>query len=115
MLYERTGSLYPCIGLHCVNNSVAFSSTQDWTWQIPVYFWIGGIGAGVHLFSTVAQLLGHEDRALIRTSRYTVLIKANECDFGWVKQESGVEASSRTTFVIQDKTGGKLTNPKACQ
>ena len=45
-----------------------------WTWQIPVYFWIGGIGAGVHLFSTVAQLLGHEDRALIRTSRYTVLL-----------------------------------------
>ncbi len=45
-----------------------------WTWQIPVYFWIGGIGAGVHLFSTVAQLLGHEDRALIRTSRYTVLV-----------------------------------------
>jgi formate-dependent nitrite reductase membrane component NrfD len=45
-----------------------------WTWQIPVYFWIGGIGAGVHLFSTVAQLLGHEDRALVRTSRYTVLL-----------------------------------------
>src|ERR671919_1926969 len=45
-----------------------------WTWQIPVYFWIGGIGAGVHLFSTIAQLLGHEDRALVRTSRYTVLL-----------------------------------------
>jgi formate-dependent nitrite reductase membrane component NrfD len=45
-----------------------------WTWQIPVYFWIGGIGAGVHLFATVAQLLGHEDRALVRTSRYTVLL-----------------------------------------
>ncbi len=45
-----------------------------WTWQIPLYFWLGGIGAGVHLFSTVAQLLGHEDRALMRTSRYTVLV-----------------------------------------
>src|ERR671920_600056 len=45
-----------------------------WTWQIPVYFWIGGIGAGVHLFSTIAHLLGHEDRALIRKSRYTVLL-----------------------------------------
>jgi len=44
-----------------------------WTWQIPVYFWIGGIGAGVHLFSTIAQILGHKDEALIRTSRYTVL------------------------------------------
>ena len=45
-----------------------------WTWQIPVYFWIGGIGAGTHLFSTVAQLLGHEDAALKRASRYTVLV-----------------------------------------
>ena len=45
-----------------------------WTWQIPVYFWIGGIGAGTHLFSTVAQLLGHEDEALKRVSRYTVLL-----------------------------------------
>lgn len=44
-----------------------------WTWQIPVYFWIGGIGAGVQLFSTIAQILGHRDQALIRTSRYTVL------------------------------------------
>lgn len=44
-----------------------------WTWQIPVYFWIGGIGAGVHLFSTIAQILGHEDEALTRTGRYTVL------------------------------------------
>lgn len=45
-----------------------------WTWQIPVYFWIGGIGAGTQLFSTVAQLLGHEDRTLTRVSRYTVLV-----------------------------------------
>jgi len=44
-----------------------------WTWQIPVYFWIGGIGAGVHLFSTVAQILGHKDEALTRASRYTML------------------------------------------
>jgi formate-dependent nitrite reductase membrane component NrfD len=44
-----------------------------WTWQIPIYFWIGGIGAGVHLFSTMAQLLGHKDEALTRASRYTVL------------------------------------------
>ncbi|MEA2270362.1 MAG: protease family protein [Solirubrobacteraceae bacterium] len=36
LLYVRTGSLYPCIALHCVNNSVAFGATQDWTWQIPV-------------------------------------------------------------------------------
>jgi formate-dependent nitrite reductase membrane component NrfD len=45
-----------------------------WTWQVPIYFWIGGIGAGTQLFATVAQLLGHEDDALKRASRYTVLV-----------------------------------------
>lgn len=44
-----------------------------WTWQVPIYFWLGGIGAGTQLFATVAQLLGHEDEALKRASRYTVL------------------------------------------
>src|SRR5829696_370176 len=38
LLYVKTGSLYPCIGLHCANNSVAFGVTQDWSWQIPVLF-----------------------------------------------------------------------------
>jgi formate-dependent nitrite reductase membrane component NrfD len=45
-----------------------------WTWQIPIYFWLGGIGAGTQLFATVAQLLGHRDEALTRASRYTVLV-----------------------------------------
>src|SRR3954471_5862345 len=36
MLYAKTGSLYPCIALHCANNSVAFGATQHWTWQIAV-------------------------------------------------------------------------------
>jgi formate-dependent nitrite reductase membrane component NrfD len=44
-----------------------------WTWQIPIYFWLGGIAAGTQLFATVAQLLGHQDEALKRASRYTVL------------------------------------------
>src|SRR5919112_3632298 len=44
-----------------------------WTWEIYTYFWVGGIGAGVHLISTVARLLGYEDKALMRTSRYTLL------------------------------------------
>jgi formate-dependent nitrite reductase membrane component NrfD len=44
-----------------------------WTWQVPIYFWLGGIGAGTQLFATVAQLLGHKDEALTRISRYTVL------------------------------------------
>lgn len=44
-----------------------------WTWEIFVYFWIGGIGAGAHLASVIGQLLGWKDKAFTRTSRYTVL------------------------------------------
>jgi formate-dependent nitrite reductase membrane component NrfD len=47
---------------------------HTWTWEVPVYFWLGGIGAGAHLISTVAQLLGWRDRAFFRTTRYTVLV-----------------------------------------
>jgi membrane protease YdiL (CAAX protease family) len=36
LLYWRTGSLYPCITLHALNNSLAFGVSQHWTWQIPV-------------------------------------------------------------------------------
>src|SRR5919197_1390635 len=38
LLRERTGSLLPCIVLHCANNSVAFGVSQDWGWEIPVLF-----------------------------------------------------------------------------
>jgi uncharacterized protein len=35
LLYWRTGSLYPCIALHALNNSLAFGVSQHWDWQIP--------------------------------------------------------------------------------
>jgi membrane protease YdiL (CAAX protease family) len=38
LLRERTGSLYPCIVLHCANNSLAFGVSEDWSWEIPVLF-----------------------------------------------------------------------------
>jgi membrane protease YdiL (CAAX protease family) len=38
LLRERTGSLYPCIVLHCANNSLAFGVSQNWGWEIPVLF-----------------------------------------------------------------------------
>jgi len=38
LIRERTGSLYPCIALHCLNNSLAFGVSQDWGWEIPVLF-----------------------------------------------------------------------------
>jgi membrane protease YdiL (CAAX protease family) len=36
LLYWKTGSLYPCIVLHALNNSLAFGVTQHWDWQVPV-------------------------------------------------------------------------------
>jgi len=36
LLRERTGSLYPGIALHCMNNSLAFGVSQHWSWEIPV-------------------------------------------------------------------------------
>jgi membrane protease YdiL (CAAX protease family) len=36
LIYWRTRSLYPCIALHSLNNSLAFAVSQHWGWQIPV-------------------------------------------------------------------------------
>jgi membrane protease YdiL (CAAX protease family) len=44
LLREYTGSLYPGIALHCVNNAMAMSSSQHWGWQIPVVL-IGSLAA----------------------------------------------------------------------
>jgi uncharacterized protein len=52
MLRERTGSLYPCIALHCANNSLAFGVSQDWGWEIPVLF-----VAALSLISVAALLV----------------------------------------------------------
>jgi len=31
-LYRQTGSLYPCIATHCLNNSIAFGALEKWGW-----------------------------------------------------------------------------------
>ncbi|HYM44670.1 MAG TPA: CPBP family intramembrane glutamic endopeptidase [Solirubrobacteraceae bacterium] len=36
LLYRYTGSLYPCIVAHSLNNSLAFASLESWGWQAPV-------------------------------------------------------------------------------
>jgi membrane protease YdiL (CAAX protease family) len=36
LLYRFTGSLYPCMVAHSLNNSVAFASLEGWGWQTPV-------------------------------------------------------------------------------
>jgi membrane protease YdiL (CAAX protease family) len=34
LVYERAGSLYPCIALHVLNNAIAFGSDEHWTLRI---------------------------------------------------------------------------------
>jgi hypothetical protein len=36
LLYRYSGSLYPCMIAHSLNNSIAFSSLENWSWQAPV-------------------------------------------------------------------------------
>jgi membrane protease YdiL (CAAX protease family) len=44
LLYRYTGSLYPCIAVHSLNNSLAFASLEGWGWQAPVLM-IGSLAA----------------------------------------------------------------------
>ena len=53
VLYERTGSLYPGIALHALNNSIALGLTQNWTWEILPTL-VGAVIASL----TIAALLG---------------------------------------------------------
>lgn len=46
VLYRTTGSLYPCIGVHALNNCIAFASLEGWT-----------LGQGVLLVLAVAATL----------------------------------------------------------
>jgi uncharacterized protein len=36
LLYRCSGSLYPCIVVHSLNNSIAFAALEGWGWQAPV-------------------------------------------------------------------------------
>ena len=46
LLYRSTGSLYPCIVAHSINNSVAFASLEDWSWQMPLLALASLLGIG---------------------------------------------------------------------
>ena len=52
LLYRYTGSLYPSIVAHSLNNSIAFSSLEHWSWQIPIMIVAAllGVGALASLF-----------------------------------------------------------------
>lgn len=60
MLYEWTGSLYPPIALHALNNSVALGVNLGWSWQIPAMM-VGSTAAALLCSWRLARAIG--DRA----------------------------------------------------
>jgi membrane protease YdiL (CAAX protease family) len=56
MLYRRTGSLYPCIATHSLNNSLAFGVLESWSWQIPVLM-LGAL-ATIGLLAMIFRRIG---------------------------------------------------------
>ena len=66
LLYHWTGSLYPCIALHTINNSIALGGVLQWTWQAPLLI------AGSTLAAlAISRLIAHrlDDTHLRRHSR----------------------------------------------
>jgi CAAX protease family protein len=62
LLYEWTGSLYPTIALHALNNSIALGSNLKWDWQIPVMM-VGSTAAALLCARLIAQAIGTGARA----------------------------------------------------
>ena len=61
LLYEWTGSLYPAIALHALNNSIALGANLDWDWQIPVMM-VGSTAAALLCASLLARAIGDRER-----------------------------------------------------
>jgi membrane protease YdiL (CAAX protease family) len=55
IVYWKTGSLYPCIALHALNNSIAFGATEHWHWEIPLLAG-ASLGAIALVLASVARL-----------------------------------------------------------
>jgi membrane protease YdiL (CAAX protease family) len=59
LLYRYSGSLYPCMIAHSLNNSLAFSSLENWGWQAPVLL-VGalvGIWILVQVFTRIGLIV----------------------------------------------------------
>ena len=61
LLYHYSGSLYPCIALHALNNSIALGAALSWSWEIPVAMVGSTIGA-LALAAALGRVLGARPR-----------------------------------------------------
>ncbi|MEA2230742.1 MAG: protease family protein [Solirubrobacteraceae bacterium] len=62
MLYHWTGSLYPTIALHALNNSLALGVALKWSWEIPVTM-VGSVAMTLLIAWSIGRLLGHRHGA----------------------------------------------------
>src|SRR5215210_608473 len=49
LLYLRTGSLLPCIGLHALNNAIAFAVTKEMAWSVALMTVVGSVVVSVSI------------------------------------------------------------------
>ncbi|HEX3391199.1 MAG TPA: CPBP family intramembrane glutamic endopeptidase [Solirubrobacteraceae bacterium] len=56
-LYRQTGSLYPCIATHCLNNSIAFGALEKWSWWQIALLAIGALST-IGLLGLALRRLG---------------------------------------------------------
>jgi len=62
LLYHWTGSLYPSIALHALNNSVALGVALHWSWEVPVTM-VGSVAVTLTIAWSIGRLLGHRQAA----------------------------------------------------
>jgi len=61
LLYHWTGSLYPGIALHALNNSIPLAAALHWTWQTPLLM-VGSTLAALATARLIALRLGDRHR-----------------------------------------------------
>jgi membrane protease YdiL (CAAX protease family) len=67
LLYEWTGSLYPSIALHALNNSIALGANLHWSWQIPAMM-VGSTAGALGCAWLLARAIGDGRRAPVGTA-----------------------------------------------
>lgn len=63
LLYVRTGSLYPCIALHAINNAIAFGRPQGWEWWQVLLLMVCSLAIIAGIMALVRQFAGREATA----------------------------------------------------
>jgi membrane protease YdiL (CAAX protease family) len=55
LLYQKTGSLLPCVALHSINNAISFAATKDVPWPSAVLIVVACSAAAVGVASAVTR------------------------------------------------------------